>query len=90
MPIIKSAKKRVRRNEKAATRNAYLKRSIRRSNRELLTLLDKGKDVSKQHSALVSLIDKAAKKKVFHKNKAARKKSQLSQAIKKHSKPGNS
>lgn len=72
MPIIKSAKKRVRVAKKAAIRNSKTKRTIRESIKAFAASL-KSEDARKAQSAL----DKAVKKGVISKNKAARKKSQL-------------
>lgn len=78
MPIIKSAKKRVKTTRKATVRNARVKKSLRGA------LKSFGKSVtSKNHSAAQSALDKAAKKGLMHKNKVARKKRQLSAAAKK-------
>jgi len=84
MPIIKSAKKRVRVSEKATIRNAKTRRSLRESVKAFHKSLTSGKsaDIAKAHNEAVSAIDTAAKKNVIHKNKAARKKSQLSAAAK--------
>jgi ribosomal protein S20 len=71
MPIIKSAKKRVRTANKAAIRNSKTKRSLR----EALKVF-KGSPSSKSHSSAQSALDKAVKKGVIHKNKAARLKKQ--------------
>jgi len=71
MPIIKSAKKRVRVASKAATRNSKTKRSLRAS----LKLFAKTPS-TKSHSSVASNIDKSLKKGVIHKNKAARLKRQ--------------
>lgn len=79
MPIIKSAKKRVRVAKKAAVRNSKTKRSLKsalKAFHRTVTGSDKKKTASAQSSAQ-SAIDKAAKKNVIHKNKAARQKSQL-------------
>jgi small subunit ribosomal protein S20 len=73
MPIIKSAKKRVRVANKAAVRNSKTKRSLRSS----LKLFAKSPS-TKSHSSVASNIDKAVKKGVVHKNKAARLKRQAS------------
>lgn len=73
MPIIKSAKKRVRTANKAAVRNSKTKRTLRSTIKAFTTSL-KGEDQRKAQSAL----DKAVKKGVISKNKAARKKKQLS------------
>lgn len=84
MPIIKSAKKRVRVSQKATIRNAKTRRSIRETVKEFHKSLTAGKktDAQAAHLKAVSAIDTAAKKNVIHKNKAARKKSQLSAAAK--------
>jgi small subunit ribosomal protein S20 len=71
MPIIKSAKKRVRTARKAAVRNSKTKRSLRESWKEFV-----GKPSAASHSAAQSSIDTAVKKGVIHKNKAARLKKQ--------------
>jgi small subunit ribosomal protein S20 len=67
MPIIKSAKKRVRTAQKAAVRNSKTKRSLRNA----VKLFAAGPS-SKSHSSVQSTLDKAVKKGVIHKNKAAR------------------
>ncbi len=84
MPIIKSAKKRVRVSEKASVRNAKTKRTLREAVKSFHKALATGKkaEVQTTHKQAVSAIDTAAKKNVIHKNKAARKKSQLSAAAK--------
>ncbi len=71
MPIIKSAKKRVRTAKKAAIRNSKTKRGLR----DALKVLA-GTPSAKSHSSAQSAVDKAAKKGVIHKNKAARLKKQ--------------
>ena len=83
MPIIKSAKKRVKVNAKAAVRNAKTKRTLREAVKAFQTALTSGKNVDEAHKKANSAIDTAAKKNVLHKNKAARKKAQLSAAAKK-------
>ena len=82
MPIIKSAKKRVRVSAKAAVRNSKTKRSLKGAVKAFATALTGGKSVKEAHSKAQSELDKAAKKGVMHKNKAARKKSQLARAAK--------
>ena len=71
MPIIKSAKKRVRTARKAAVRNSKTKRGLR----EALKIFH-GAPSSKSHSSAQSKLDIAVKKGVIHKNKAARLKKQ--------------
>ena len=71
MPIIKSAKKRVKTAKKATIRNSKTKRTLKES----LKAFRKSPS-SKGLSAAQSNLDKAAKKGVVHKNKAARLKKQ--------------
>ncbi len=83
MPIIKSAKKRVRVTQKAATRNSKTKRSLKSAVKAFhASLTGNGAKAGEKLSKAQSEIDKAAKKNVIHKNKAARKKSQLAKAAK--------
>ncbi len=77
MPIIKSAKKRVRVARKATVRNAKTKKGLRGALKSFHGKLT-GKSQSEAHSA----IDKAVKKGVMSKNKAARRKSQLAKKAK--------
>lgn len=67
MPIIKSAKKRVRVAKKAAVRNSKTRRNFK-SALKLFAKSPSAKGLSPAQSEL----DKAAKKGVVHKNKAAR------------------
>lgn len=73
MPIIKSAKKRVKVAKKAAIRNSKTKRSLRTAVKALVS-----SPSNKTHTTVQSNIDKAAKKGVIHKNKAARLQKQAS------------
>jgi ribosomal protein S20 len=73
MPIIKSAKKRVKVAKKATIRNSKTKRSLRTAIKNLVR-----SPSSKSHTEVQSNVDKAAKKGVIHKNKAARLKKQAS------------
>lgn len=77
MPIIKSAKKRVRIAEKAAIRNSKTKRSLKTALKAFRVSFS-----SDDQSKAVSAIDTAAKKGLIHKNKAARQKAQLARAAK--------
>src|SRR3989338_6919133 len=77
MPVIKSAKKRVRVATKAAVRNAKTKRTIKTSLKSF-GIKASSDALSKAQSAL----DSAVKKGVIHPNKAARKKRQLAAAAK--------
>jgi len=67
MPIIKSAKKRVKVAHKAAIRNSKTKRSLKTAIKTLAN-----KPTSTSHASAQSKIDTALKKGLIHKNKAAR------------------
>jgi small subunit ribosomal protein S20 len=83
MPIIKSAKKRVKVAKKAAVRNSKTKRTLKGAIKAFHAAITGGKKEAKElQNKAQSTIDKAAKKGVMHKNKAARKKSQLAKAAK--------
>jgi small subunit ribosomal protein S20 len=83
MPIIKSAKKRVRTSTKAAVRNSKTKRTLKGALKAFHKAITGGaKEAKKLESKAHSELDKAAKKGVMHKNKVARKKSQLARAAK--------
>jgi len=83
MPIIKSAKKRVKVAKKATIRNAKTKKSLKTAFKAF-----KKTGTAKSHKELQSSIDKAAKKNVIHKNKASRlKKRAAAQAKAKATKP---
>jgi len=80
MPIIKSAKKRVKVAARARARNVRTKRSLREALKAFSKALEGGKtaEVQKAQAEAISAIDTAAKKNVIHKNKAARQKAYLS------------
>ena len=75
MPIIKSAKKRVKVAKKAAVRNSKTKRSLKTALKSFHSSLT-GKGGAAAHSKAQSAVDKAVKKGVMSKNKAARVKKQ--------------
>lgn len=85
MPNIASAKKRTRQNEKRRKKNQAQKSAIRTQEKKLRSLVAEKKldDAAKAQSQLVSLVDKAAKKNLIHKNAASRKKSRIANLIKK-------
>lgn len=80
MPIIKSAKKRVKVAAKAKTRNNRTRKSLRSTMKAFEAALASGKTeaIGKAQREAVSALDEAAKKNVIHANKAARQKSRLS------------
>jgi small subunit ribosomal protein S20 len=87
----KSAKKRIEITKRNRLRNRFYKSSVRTLIKRFLidlenyktskNLEDKEK-LKKILNSIYSLIDKATKKNIFHKNKAARKKSQLAAQLK--------
>ena len=76
MPIIKSAKKRVRIASKAAIRNSKTKRSLRTAIKAFQADI-----TSKNADSAQSAIDIAVKKGVIHKNKASNLKSKLTKKV---------
>lgn len=82
MPIIKSARKRVRTTKKATARNAKTKRGLKEAVKTFSKSLGTSK-AADAHKKAQSAIDKAVKKNLMHKNKAARKQRQLAAAAKK-------
>ena len=76
MPIIKSAKKRVRITKKATARNVKTKRDLRTAIKAFTAALGTAK-AGQEHQKAQSALDKAAKKNVMHRNKVARKQRQL-------------
>ena len=72
MPIIKSAKKRVRVAAKASVRNSKTKRGLRSA----LKLFSR-KSSAASHAKAQSAVDTAVKKGVMHKNKASRLKKRM-------------
>ena len=93
MPIIKSAKKRVKLTAKANARNSRTRRSLRDAMKAFNKAVESGKpaEIAKAQNEAYSVIDTAAKKNVIHRNKAARQKSQMAaQAKSKGVKPTKS
>jgi len=77
MPVIKSAKKKLKQDKKREKTNKLLKTSFKNAIKEA----QRSKTAAKILNA-VKLVDKVAKKRIIHKNKAARIKSSLSKLIK--------
>jgi small subunit ribosomal protein S20 len=77
MPVIKSAKKKLKQDRKREKLNNQVKLNYRNALKEA----KKSKTSEKVRQA-VKLVDKAAKKGIIHKNKAARIKSSLSKLAK--------
>jgi len=71
-----SSKKRIRQDEKKRVRNHFYKKTTRSAIKRLLELEDKG-DAAKFLPKVVSMVDRLAKRNLWHKNKAGNIKSQL-------------
>ncbi len=82
MPIIKSAKKRLKQSEKRRILNLGYKRRMKKIVKEIRELITEGKkkDAAKLIPKANKIIDKAAKRGIIKENTAARKKSRLTKA----------
>lgn len=87
----KSAKKRIKITERNRLKNRFYKSSVRTLIKTFFKELElykasknseKKEKLEKMLNSIYSLIDKGTKKNVFHKNTAARKKSQLAAYLK--------
>ncbi len=81
MPTHKSAAKRMKTSAEARRRNRHAKSSIRSA----IKLVDAEKDLQKKTEhvkSATSVVDRAARRNVISKNKAARIKSRLSKQVK--------
>ena len=87
----KSAKKRIRTNERNRVQNRLYKSSVRTLTKKFLNTLEVYKDsknpeekekLTQMLGSVYSLIDKGTKRNIFHKNTAARKKAQLAASLK--------
>lgn len=76
----KSAKKRIKQDAIKRLRNRYYKKSTRTSIQKLREMTDK-LEASKFLPKVISMIDKLAKRNLFHKNKAANLKSGLMKKV---------
>ncbi len=83
MPIIASAKKRMRQNEKRRVQNHAFLSNMRSLFKNVFhyTKKKEGEKAGKAYSDAQSAIDKCVKKNLIHKNNAARKKARLAKAI---------
>jgi small subunit ribosomal protein S20 len=77
MPVIKSAKKKLRKDKKLTRANNVLRDALKKALKEA----NRSKTAEKVRQA-VALTDKAVKKNLIHKNKAAHIKSKLSKLAK--------
>ncbi len=85
MPQIKSAKKRMRQNEKRAKRNRQIKNRTKNSIKEFLHLIDQKnlEEAKKRLPQLISIIDSTWAKGVWPKNKVARQKARIMKKLNK-------
>ncbi|MDD4909158.1 MAG: 30S ribosomal protein S20 [Candidatus Omnitrophica bacterium] len=85
MPQRRNAVKRMRVDKKRKARNQRIKANLRKTIKDFLALVSSGKMEEARASlkTVFSKLDKAAKKKIIHKNTAGRKKSRLSSKISK-------
>jgi len=78
------AKKRAVQSEKARKHNASLRSMVRTYIKKVIAAIDSGdaEAAKSAYAAAVPVIDRMADKGIFHKNKAARHKSRLSNQVK--------
>ena len=76
----KSALKRIRSNEKRRVLNRYQHKTTRNAIKALRIATDKS-DATSKLSAVISMIDKLAKKNIIHDNKASNLKSKLTKHV---------
>lgn len=76
MPLIKSAKKKMRQDKKKTAHNKIIKDSLKKQVKEV-----RKKPTKEVFQKLTSTLDKASKLKLIHPNKASRLKSRLSKLL---------
>jgi small subunit ribosomal protein S20 len=83
MPVIKSAKKQMRQNVKRRARNFPLRSELKSLMKKELKYIKDGnfEEADKFLKDVYSVIDTSCKKKIIHRNNAARKKSLLARAL---------
>lgn len=83
MPNIKSSVRSVKTDAERRAKNAPIKAALRNASRKVVALTEAGakEDAQATLATASSLIDKAARKNIIHKNAAARKKSRLAKKI---------
>jgi small subunit ribosomal protein S20 len=91
MPHTKSAEKRWRQSEKRNRYNRAIKKTIKNQIKQFEQTVKTGtvEDAQKQFNLTAKKLDKAAARRVIHKNKAARKKSVLATHLAAKKKAGN-
>jgi small subunit ribosomal protein S20 len=83
MPVIKSAKKQMRQNDKRRTQRFPIRNQMKTTYKKALKLLKDGKiaEAEKFLATAYKVIDTAAKKHIIHPNNANRKKSVLARGL---------
>ncbi len=83
MPTTRSARKRVRQNERRRLRNASFKSKLKTHQRKLLRAIgdERKEDSQALLRTVVSLYDKGVKKGIYRANTVARHKSRLAQKV---------
>ncbi len=82
MPHTRSARKQLRKTEKRRLANRAAKKTLKTQIKRVLDAVDGPADALKKEFTLaVKKLDKAAAKRVIHRNLAARKKSQLARLL---------
>ncbi|GJM32367.1 MAG: 30S ribosomal protein S20 [Saprospiraceae bacterium] len=76
----KSAKKRIRQDEKKRLHNRYYKKTARTAIKKLREMEDK-KEATDFLPKVVSMVDKLAKRNTWHKNRASNLKSKLTRFV---------
>ncbi|MFQ5678279.1 MAG: 30S ribosomal protein S20 [Gemmatimonadota bacterium] len=82
MPNTKSAKKRLRQNDRRRLRNRSLRSEIRTHTRRILET-ESAEEVEGALSRLYTLLDRAANKRILHPNAAARRKARVARHLRK-------
>lgn len=83
MPKSRSAKKRLRQNEKSRIRNKAVRSYTRTVVKKSISAFEAGEDTEKALRDAYSALDKASKKGVIHRRQADRKKARLAARLNK-------
>ncbi len=83
MPHTRSAKKRLRQDEKRRLHNRSIMKAVRRQIKTLLDTLEKGtaEEIDKEFRVCAKKLDRAGHKRVLHPNKVSRRKSKLAKLV---------
>ncbi|MDQ2984138.1 MAG: 30S ribosomal protein S20 [Actinomycetota bacterium] len=83
MPNIRQQKKRVRTSARERLENLRYRSAVKTLTRRLRAAVDEGdkQRIAAEHRELIRTIDRAAARRVLHKNTAARKKSQAARLV---------